>query len=133
LGVDVVITSTTEGETVEHQSLLPAGFEVLEQFVSDWVLPDAVARMTKRQSSDIRDIRRFYDAMLPLGERALVYLRDYQLGDLPTEGERLLKLMLSLAEVAPAVEWYDSPHVYDGFPISRIRYLRQIADNAAQR
>jgi hypothetical protein len=40
--------------------------------------------------------------------------------------------MLALAEVAPAVEWYDQPMVYDGFPVERIRYLRQIPDTAAQ-
>ena len=80
--------------------------------------------MTKRQSSTIDEIRRFYDAVLPYGERALHYLREFQLGTLPPEGERLLKLMLSLAEVAPAVEWYKSPQVYDGFPVTRIRYLR---------
>ena len=44
----------------------------------------------------------------------------------------LLKLMLALAEVAPAVEWYDDPRVFDGFPVERIRYLRQISDTAAQ-
>lgn len=114
-------------------SLLPSGFEMLEPFVSEWVLPDAVARMTKRQSSGIEVIRRFYDAMLPQGERALLYLREFQLEALPPEGERLLKLMLSLAEIAPAVEWYDDPQVYDGFPVTRIRYLRQIPDTAAQR
>ena len=64
--------------------------------------------------------------------RALAWLRDYDLGALPPEGERLLKLMLALAEVAPAVEWYNDPRVFDGFPVERIRYLRQISDTAAQ-
>ena len=40
--------------------------------------------------------------------------------------------MLALAEVAPAVEWYDDPRVFDGFPVERISYLRQISDTAAQ-
>lgn len=114
-------------------SSLPAGFESLQGFVADWVLPDAAARMAKRQSSTIEDIRRFYEVMLPHGENALQYLREFQLGSLTREGERLLKLMLALAEVAPAVEWYKNPQVYDGFSVSRIRYLRQIADTAAQR
>jgi hypothetical protein len=114
-------------------SSLPAGFESLEDFISDWVLADAAARMAKRQSSTIDDIRRFYDAVLPYGEKTLLYLREFQLGSLPPEGERLLKLMLALAEVAPAVEWYKSPQVYDGFPVTRIRYLRQISDTAVQR
>lgn len=111
---------------------MPAGFEALEPFVADWALPDAVARMQKRQSSSIGEIRRFYEAMLPRGEEALGYLRQFQLGALDPEAERLLKLMLALAEVAPAVEWYDGPQVTDGFPVSRIRYLRQISDTAAQ-
>jgi len=111
---------------------LPPSFETLEVFTQDWVLPDAVARMTKRQNSRIEDIKRFYAAMLPQGVAALEYLRRYALGALPPEGENLLKLMLALAEVAPAVEWYNSPNVTDGFSVQRIRYLRQIPDNAAQ-
>lgn len=117
---------------MDHNSSLPAGFESLEPFVSEWVLRDAEARMAKRQSSDMVEIRRFYSAIVPLGDQALEYLRGFQLGSVPPEGERLLKLMLSLAEIGPAVEWYNSPQVYDGFPVSRIRYLRQIADTAAQ-
>lgn len=113
-------------------SSLPSGFEALEPFVTDWALADAVARMAKRQASAMAEIRGFYDAMLPLGEPALVYLRQFQLGALPPEAEVLLKLMLSLAEIAPAVEWYDDPRVYDGFPIERIRYRRLIPDVAAQ-
>jgi hypothetical protein len=117
---------------LEQNSPLPQGFEALEPFVGDWVLPDAVARGAKRQSSSIEEIRRFYEAMLPMGEAALAYLRQFELGALPIEAEQLLKLMLALAEVAPAVEWYNSPRVYDGFEVSRIRYLRQIPDTAAQ-
>lgn len=114
------------------QGTLPEGFEDLESFVSDWVLADASARMAKRQSSSIADIRRFYDAIVPRGIEALDYLRQYKLGELTPQGENLLKLMLALTELGPAVEWYDNPQVYDGFPISRIRYVRQISDTAAQ-
>ena len=112
---------------------LPAGFESLERFVGEWALPGAVSRLAKRQASAIEDIRRFYDAVLPLGEKALDYLRGFQMGALPPEAERLLKLMLSLAEVGPAVEWYNDARVYDGFDVHRIRYHRQIDDTAAQR
>jgi hypothetical protein len=113
--------------------MLPSGFESLEPFVADWVQPDAVARLAKRQTSTMEDIRRFYDAALAVGDGALDYLRQFQLGALPPDAERLLKLMLALAEVAPAVEWYDNPKVFDGFEIGRVRYLRQIDDTAAQR
>lgn len=111
---------------------LPAGFEALEPFAEDWVLPDAAARMNRRQRSDIAELKRFYGAMLPRREAALAYLRQHELGALPAEGENLLKLMLALAEIAPAVEWYNGPQVTDGFSVQRIRYLRQIPDNAAQ-
>ena len=112
-------------------AFLPEGFAALEPFVATWVLPDAAARMARRQASRIEDLRAFYNAMLPMGE-AVAWLRGYELGALPPEGESLLKLMLSLAEVAPAVEWYDDPRVFDGFPVERITYLRQIHDTAAQ-
>ena len=115
-----------------QQMNLPQGFESLAPFTAAWTLPDAAARMAKRQASTIEDIRCFYDAILPHGAAALEYLKKYELGALPEEGEHLLKLMLSLAEVAPAIEWYNNPKVYDGFPIQRIRYLRQIPDTAAQ-
>ena len=114
-------------------SVLPRGFEALEPFVADWVQPDAAARMAKRQASTIEQIRSFYDVILPLGEKALAYLRDFPLGNMPPEAERLLKLMLALAEVGPAVEWYNDPFVYDGFDIRRTRYARKIPDTAAQR
>jgi hypothetical protein len=112
--------------------LLPPGFTEIEPFVATWVLPDAAARMERRQASKIEDLKVFYETMLPMGEAALGWLRGYALGELPPEGERLLKLMLALAEVAPAVEWYNDPRVYDGFPVERISYMRQISDTAAQ-
>ena len=112
--------------------VLPPGFAAAEPFVAEWILPDAAARMAKRQASGIEDLRRFYTVMLPLGEAALAHLRDFELGAVPEDSERLLKLMLALAEVAPAVEWYNDPRVYDGFPVEWIRDLRQIPDNAAQ-
>lgn len=111
---------------------LPAGFEAAQPFVAEWVLPDAAARMAHRQASTIEDLRAFYETMLPLGEAALAHLRQFKLGEVPSDAERLLKLMLALAEVAPAVEWYNQPRVTDGFPIERIRYVRQISDTAAQ-
>jgi hypothetical protein len=118
---------------LDNATSLPAGFESLTPFVVAWVLPDAAARMAKRQSSGYDEIRRFYDAVIPLGERALEYLQGLQLGSLPPAGERLLKLMLSLAEIGPAVEWYKDPKVYDGFAVERIRYVKQIPDTTAQR
>lgn len=100
--------------------------------MADWALPDAAARMAKRQSSKLPELRALYDAMLPRGEAVLQYLKTVRMGELALPDERLLKLMLALAEVAPAVEWYNDPSVTDGFPVERIRYIRQISDIASQ-
>src|SRR5690348_4990614 len=62
------------GRTGLANRALPSGFESLEPFVADWVLPDAVARMSKRQASTMDEIRRFYDAIIPIGDKALDYL-----------------------------------------------------------
>lgn len=113
-------------------SALPPEFTDLEPFVADWVHEDASGRMAKRLSSQMPEIREFYHAMLPRGEAALAYLKQFQLGQVPDDAALLLKLMLMLAEVAPAVEWYDDPRVYDGFSIDRTRFLRKISDTAAQ-
>jgi len=112
--------------------VLPEAFADLERFVPEWVQPDAEHRMAKRLSTDMAAIKDFYAAMLDRGEAVLAWLRGYALGELPPEGENLLRLMLMLAEVAPAVEWYDNQRVYDGFPVERLRYLHQISDTAAQ-
>ncbi len=114
------------------ETSLPAGFESLEAFVADWVLPDSLARMAKRRASNMEEIKAFYNAAIAQAEAALNHLRAFPLGDIPPAEERLLKLMLALAEVGPAVEWFDSPHVYDGFDATKVRYIRTIPDTAAQ-
>jgi len=111
---------------------LPDGFADLAPLVADWAHDGVVARMTRRQSSTIAELKAFYEVMLPRGEAVLAHLRQYPLGDLPPEVENLLRLMLMLAEVAPAVEWYNDPMVYDGFPIQRVQFRRTISDTAAQ-
>ena len=114
------------------EKTLPAGFEALVPFVADWVLPDSLARMAKRRTSNMDEIKAFYNAAIANAEPALNHLRAFPLGEIPEAEERLLKLMLSLAEIGPAVEWFDSPHVYDGFEASKIRYIRTLPDTAAQ-
>lgn len=117
---------------MSNSTALPAGFEALEPFVADWALEGSLERMAKRRTSKMEEIRAFYDTVIPLAEGALAHLRGFPLGDIPPAEERLLKLMLSLAEVGPAVEWFDNPHVYDGFDATKIRYTRLIPDTAAQ-
>jgi hypothetical protein len=112
--------------------LLPKGFRKLEPFVEDWVLPDSRARAAKRLATDYADIEDFYHAMLERAPRALAYLAERRLGELDAADERLLKLLLALAEVGPAVEWYGQPAVVEGFPARRFALVEQIPDTAPQ-
>ena len=117
---------------MENERRLPPGFEDLETWVTDWALPDSRARCEKRQRSSADEIRAFYNALLPRAEPALAHLSQSQLGALDPAIETLLKLLLSLAEVGPAVEWYGQPQVVDGFDPKKFPLVLQIADNAAQ-
>ena len=117
---------------MSNSATLPEGFEALEPFVADWALEGSLERMAKRRSTKMEDIRAFYDTAIANADRALAHLRAFKLGEVPPAEERLLKLMLSLAEIGPAVEWFDDPHVYDGFDATKIKYTRLIPDTAAQ-
>jgi hypothetical protein len=117
---------------LRNERTLPEGFDAVESFISIWVLSDTRARIQRRQASTLDELRAFYTAIQPLAEKAVEYLQDHPMGALPPEGERLLKLMLALAEIAPAVEWYDSVQVYDGFDMNRVTMPRQIPDLEAQ-
>ena len=70
--------------------------------------------------------------MLSKADNALSLLQQRKLGELTIEEERLLKLMLSLAEIGPSVEWYKQPAVKDGFDPNRFKLTVQLADNLAQ-
>ena len=111
---------------------LPQKFAALEKFVDNWVLADSHSRAAKRRASDYADIQAFYDAMLPLAPDALKYLSQCKLGAMSAADECLLKLMLALAEIGPAVEWYPHPTVIDGFDAERFPLIDQLSDTAAQ-
>ena len=111
---------------------LPAEFKALEPFTTSWVLADSRARAAARQGADYDAIKRFYDTILPMAPAILEYLDARSLGALDPADENLLKLMLSLAELGPAVEWYGSPQVVEGFPAERFPLVEQLADCESQ-
>ena len=81
---------------------LPSEFSDLEQF-APWALPTSVERNKKRVESSMDEINAFYDAMLPRAEKALAYLDQFSLQEMPQDAQRLMFLTLSLAEVSIAV------------------------------
>jgi hypothetical protein len=99
---------------------LPPGFQSLEKHVDAWALTTERARAKKRLESTIEEIRAFYDDVLPLIDPALEHLNKFDLQMMPEEPGRLLSILLSFAEIAPAVEFYGQPEVVDGFDMRRL-------------
>ncbi len=112
--------------------LLPKEFSALEKWVPEWVLADSSARLEKRLTTPLPDIRAFYQGMLEHAEAALAFLAQRQLGQLGGPEERLLKLMLSLAEIGTSIEWYGTGQYADAFDARRFPLVVTLADNQPQ-
>ena len=98
--------------------VLPAGFEDLELFAG-WSLATETERITRRQSSGFDEIVAFRNAILPCLDRVFSHLEQKPLDALEPAERRLLFLTLSLAEIAPSVEFYRQPAVIEGFEALR--------------
>jgi hypothetical protein len=95
---------------------LPAGFGQLSTFVERWALPSTVARMRERDAATMDDIQKFYNHVTPYLQAALEHLKSVPYtDDMNAANRNLLNLCLSIAEIAPAVEWYGQPQVIDGY------------------
>lgn len=102
---------------------LPAGFESLAPFVDTWALETETARNAQRHAVGMDAILAFRDAILPQVDDVVAYLNRYALATLDEHPEAmtLMYLLLSLAEIAPAIEFYNQPAVIDGYESSRFR------------
>jgi hypothetical protein len=98
---------------------LPSGFRDLERLAETWALPSEAERHAKRLASTIVELRAFYNAIFPRIEDILAYLSEFQVENLTPEGQYLLLLAFSLAEVGPAVELYGQPEVPNGYDSRR--------------
>jgi hypothetical protein len=103
---------------------LPGEFKDLERFAA-WALPTESERSEKRLSSKMEEISEFYGVMHARMSAILEHLSRYDVNEMPEDAKRLLHLALSLAEIAPAVEWYNQPTVIDGFDKRRYRGRRE--------
>ena len=111
---------------------LPSDFAELARFGSRWCLANANARSAARVSASMEEIRDFYDTFTNHAERALTYLSDKQLGELSEPDANLLKLLLSLAEIGPAVEWFGQPRVIDGYEETKFPLVLALDDTGPQ-
>ncbi|MFN2530908.1 MAG: hypothetical protein ABR555_06400 [Pyrinomonadaceae bacterium] len=98
---------------------LPEAFQDLEEFAAVWSRASERERNRQRLSSSMAEIQALYDALLPRMDAIIGYLNTQPLNNMSDEARRLFHLSLSLAEIAPAVEFYKQPEVIDGFPPER--------------
>ena len=86
---------------------LPEGFRELERFVNAWSLSTQNQREAARRASSIDERKDFYDATVPRLGAIVEYLNRFPLDSMHEDAQRLMHLMLAIAEVAPHVELYD--------------------------
>lgn len=84
--------------------ILPPGYETLEPFAARWAIAGSNARALLRGSSTAEERQAFYDAVRDRVGPALDELDRKPLAELTEPEERLLRLLLSFAHVALAVE-----------------------------
>jgi len=100
---------------------LPERFRDLDYLANIWALATEDERHARRLASSFTELQVLYDAMMPRIDDILAYLSEFPLESLSPEGERLLHLAFSLAEIAPAVELYGQVEVPDGYDSRRFR------------
>lgn len=84
---------------------VPAGFEDLARF-SRWALPTADQRTRARREASREELKAFYDGVLPRVEAILDECDRFPLGELPESHRGIYNIALSMAEIAPHVEFY---------------------------
>lgn len=113
---------------------LPRGFEDLAEFVPEWVHATEIERNRFRVAQALAELKRFYDAMMPRLDAISSFLNDFPLHAMPRDCANLLELALMAMEVAPAVEYYNSPDVpesveYEKFDILPVRQKYTVLDD----
>jgi hypothetical protein len=113
----VIVVTKRAGLTKDASARapLPAAFEELNRFVDAWALPTETERTTQRHTAGMAAIVEFKDAMLARIDDVVAWLNQFELDKLPEDAQTLMYLLLSLAEVAPAIEFYQQPFVIDGY------------------
>jgi len=97
---------------------LPAAFSHLSPYVR-WSLATETERNIMRHESSMDEIRAFVDVMLDEVDKIVAHLNQFDVNALPAPELALMRMLLSLAEVAPAVEFYNRQAVIDGYDARR--------------
>ena len=95
--------------------VLPEAFAALQPFVSLWALGSETERNIQRHAQPMNAIRLFADTMMAHMNELIEFVNRKPMAEFDEVDDTLLQLMLSLAEVAPAVEFYGQQEVVWGF------------------
>ena len=90
---------------MQQEMTVPAGFEALLPFAK-WNLPTADQRTKARREASSEELRALYDGVLPHLEAVLDACDAFPLGELPESHHGIFNIALSIAEIAPHVEFY---------------------------
>jgi hypothetical protein len=105
--------------TMQNDMTVPTGFEDIARF-SRWALPTADQRTKARREASREALQEFYDGLLPRVEAILDECDRFPLGELPDSHQGIYNIALSMAEIAPHVEFYrGDPNVPYAFEESR--------------
>lgn len=97
----------------------------LDPWTAHWALMTQAERETRRRGSNSAEMQAFYDAMVPRMDGIIETLDEFALDELIGDARILMNLTLSLAEIAPHVEFYKgSPGVPYSFDEERFISLR---------
>jgi hypothetical protein len=98
-----------------------ANFEALAPFLDKWAKPTEYGRSDARRASTPEELKAFYDATVPHLTSILKKVDEYPVGQLPDDIKPLFYIALSIAEIAPNVEFYDnSPGIPFAFEEGRL-------------
>ncbi len=113
--------------------LLPQEFADLEPLAqAGWCLATERERTKKRRASTTEELRSFYATVRPRLEAALDYLDQFSVDNMPAKEQNLFNLVLSMTEVAFAVEKYKgNPSGFQAIEASRFVPVHDLPSGAA--
>lgn len=90
-------------------------------FIDKWAKPTEYERAAVRRNSSPQDILAFYNAAVPHIEAMLKKVDEFPIGGIPKDTAPVFHILLSIAEIAPNVEFYKcNPGIPFAFDESRL-------------
>jgi len=100
---------------------LPTEFAELQPFAERWARATEYERAAERRGCTSAQLRSFYDVAIKHLPQILARVDRHPLNEIQGEDLHLFRIALSLAEIAPHVEFYDcDPHVPFAFREDRM-------------